>query len=88
MIGLAYGGEIDFAAYFTLKLFGLGGFDRIFGWVALIMGAAIATGGIIGSTLFDMMNSYSSIGPITALCFALSCGAFLLLGLAISSYSR
>ncbi|WP_340268316.1 MFS transporter [Sphingobium mellinum] len=81
LIGLAYGGEIDFGAYFTLKLFGIGSFDRIFGWVALIMGAAIAAGGIIGSTLFDMMNSYRFLGPITALCFALSSGAFLILGM-------
>lgn len=81
LVGLAYGGEIDFGAYFTLELFGFESFDRIFGCVALVMGVSIAIGGIFGSALFDIANSYRAIGPLTALCFAMSSLGFLLLGL-------
>jgi MFS family permease len=80
-IGVSYGAEVDFGAYFALKLFGLRDFPKIFGCVALILGTGVALGGMISSAMVDWTGGYGPLGPVTGVFFLLSAAAMLFMGL-------
>ncbi|MGE0776361.1 MAG: hypothetical protein AB7L36_15175, partial [Sphingomonadaceae bacterium] len=80
-LGLAYGSELDFAAYFVLRVFGLASFSKVFGCIALVLGCGLALGGLMGSRLFDWTGSYALVGAVGGGCFLLSAFAMLAIGI-------
>jgi OFA family oxalate/formate antiporter-like MFS transporter len=80
-IGLSYGAEVDFAAYFTLQLFGLRDFPKTYGCIALVLGVGVGLGGMMSSAMFDWSGGYGPLGPVTGIFFLFSAGAMLFMGL-------
>jgi predicted MFS family arabinose efflux permease len=80
-IGLSYGAEVNFGAYFALKLFGLRSYSKIFGFKSLVVGGGVALGGMMVSALFDLTGSYKLLGPVTGILFLLAAVTMLLIGL-------
>jgi MFS family permease len=78
-LGLSYGAEVNFGAYFTLKLFGLRDFSKIFGIKALVVGGGVALGGMLSSALFDMTGGYKAFSVAGAALFLLSAATLLLI---------
>jgi nitrate/nitrite transporter NarK len=58
LLGLGQGAEIDFNAYFTLRLFGLRQFSLIFGTVIVAINAGLAGGAFVYASIYDMTGSY------------------------------
>jgi MFS family permease len=57
-IGLGQGAEIDFNAYFTLRLFGLRNFSVIFGTIILAVNLGLAGGALIFAAMYDKFGNY------------------------------
>ena len=79
-VGLSFGAEIDFSAYFTLKLFGLRSYATIFGMSALAVGVGYAVGGILSSMLYDRLGNYGPLGLLTGAFFFVAALAMFGLG--------
>ncbi len=60
LIGLGQGAEADFLAFFMLRFFGQRAFGQIFGVVALVVGLAIAGGGLLFAAAYDHFGDYSA----------------------------
>lgn len=58
LIGLAYGAEADFAAFFSLRFFGLARFSFTFGILAMMIALAVAAGGFLAAKAVDIFGSY------------------------------
>lgn len=58
LLGMGQGAEIDFNAYFSLRLFGLRHFSLIFGTVIVAINAGLAGGAFLSASIFDMTGSY------------------------------
>ncbi len=81
LIGLAYGAEADFAAFFTLRYFGLARFSMVFGTLAMVIAFAVAFGGFIAAKSADTFGNYDLATSLAPAGFAVA--ALLILGLAL-----
>ncbi|KFG90889.1 Major facilitator superfamily MFS_1 [Sphingobium herbicidovorans NBRC 16415] len=81
-IGLTYGAEVDFGAYFSLRLFGLTNFGKVFGITMMVTGVSTSLGGMGASQLVDRFGSYILAVQLSAGLFALSAATILMLRLA------
>jgi MFS family permease len=58
LVGLAYGAEADFAAYFSLRFFGIERFSFTFGTLAMMIALALAIGGFATARSVDSFGNY------------------------------
>lgn len=58
LVGLGQGAEVDFIAFFSLRLFGTDSYSAIVGLLTLIAGSSMALGGIAFALIFDHAGSY------------------------------
>ena len=81
LVGMGHGAEADFAAYFTLKLFGFDRFATIFGVYSLFLSLGLSGGALSFAAIFDAQKSYDHAILIGAFCYALSGWIIMLLRL-------
>jgi predicted MFS family arabinose efflux permease len=80
LIGLAQGGEGDFSAYFTIKLFGIRNYAPLFSFQIMVLTLGMALGGVVGSMLFDLHGDYVLMAWGAGGCLLLSAILVLMLG--------
>lgn len=67
LVGLAYGAEADFAAYFSLRFFGIERFSFTFGTLAMMIALALAIGGFATARSVDLSGNHDIailFGPV------------------------
>jgi MFS transporter, OFA family, oxalate/formate antiporter len=79
LIGLSYGAEADFAAYFAIRFFGLERFPTIFGILSMFIALAMASGGIASAWMFDKTGTFEL--PLLVAPFGFAAGAALLIAI-------
>lgn len=79
-IGLTFGAEVDFAAFFTVKLFGPEGFSAAFSIVIMVVGVLMSLGGIGASIAFDLSGTYLLLESIAGMLFLLASFSMIVLG--------
>jgi MFS family permease len=58
LLGLAHGAEVDFMAFFTIRLFGLQSFAVLYGMLNVMASACLGIGGIVFARLYDVFGNY------------------------------
>jgi MFS family permease len=74
LLGIGAGAELDFIAFFTMRLFGLRQFSVIYGTGGLASGGATAIGGFLFASIFDKIGNYNVavyLGVVMFLCAAM-----------------
>jgi sugar phosphate permease len=79
LVGLGQGAEIDFIAYFTLRLFGLRSFSLIFGTMAMVVSGSMAVGGMVLARVYDAFGSYHGALILSVFLYLLAAGGVLLI---------
>jgi MFS family permease len=78
LVGLGQGAEVDFIAFFSLKLFGTQSYSAIVGFLTFVAGSGMALGGIGFALIYDHWNSYLPAIRIGGGCF-IAAGVIMLL---------
>jgi len=69
LVGLGQGAEVDFIAFFSLKLFGTESYSAIVGLLTFIAGSGMSLGGIAFAMIYDHLGSYALAIQIGGGCF-------------------
>jgi MFS family permease len=85
LIGLGQGAELDFMAFFTLRIFGVRSFSALIAIFALLFGIGVAIGGLLFAVCFDHYGSYEIATFGNAILFA--CAAILVVLLRVPIHS-
>lgn len=88
LIGLAYGAEADFAAFFALRFFGLPRFSFTFGTLAMMIALALAIGGFLTARSADIHGNYRLAVALGPAGFACAAAALLVLARLSASMRR
>jgi len=73
LIGLAHGAEVDFVAFFTMRIFGARHYSTLFGiFGGLATGGGLSIGGLLFAFFFDRFGSYHVAILFSTACFCLS----------------
>lgn len=72
LIGFAQGAEVDVAAFFIARYFGLKAYASIYALVGIGFGVGIAGGAILSGKLFDRFGNYDALLTVAAAAFVLS----------------
>ncbi|KKC26609.1 MFS transporter [Sphingomonas sp. SRS2] len=86
LVGLSYGAEANFAAYFVLRFFGLARFSLLFGIQSMLISLCIAVGGFATAVAADRLGSYADIATPVPLAFV--CASALMAALIIVTSRR
>jgi predicted MFS family arabinose efflux permease len=85
LIGLGQGAELDFMAFFTLRIFGVRSFSALIAIFALLFGIGVAIGGLLFAVCFDHYGSYEIATFGNAILFV--CAAILVVLLRVPIHS-
>jgi MFS family permease len=80
LVGLAYGAEADFAAFFTLRFFGLTRFSVTFGTMVMMIALALAAGGYAAASSVDIYGTYRPAVVLAPVGFGLAAILMLCVG--------
>jgi hypothetical protein len=58
LLGLAHGAEVDFMAFFTIRMFGMQSFAVLYGMLNVVASACLGIGGIVFAKLYDVHGNY------------------------------
>lgn len=72
LVGLGQGAEVDFIAFFSLKLFGTESYSAIVGLLTFIAGTGMSLGGIVFALIYDHLGSYALAIQIGGGCFIIA----------------
>lgn len=88
LIGLAQGAELDFIAFFTVRIFGLRAYAALSGILSGFVGAAIGLGGLLFAVLQGHFGNYAYALLIAAAAFLVAALLILLLPVPASDAGR
>jgi MFS family permease len=80
LIGFAQGAEVDVAAYFIARYFGMRAYGAVYAFVGMGFGSGTAVGAIMAGRLFDMNGNYETLLLLAAALFVVSGLIILLMG--------
>ena len=85
LIGLGQGAELDFMAFFTVRIFGVRSFSSIIAVFALVFGVGVAIGGVLFAVCFDHFGSYQIATRANVILFGFAAALILSLRVPIVS---
>jgi len=85
LIGLGQGAELDFMAFFTVRIFGVRSFSALIAIFSLLFGIGVASGGLLFAICFDRYGSYEIATFSNAILFV--CAAILVMLLRVPIHS-
>lgn len=72
LLGMGHGAEVDFSAYFTLKMFGFERYSTVLGIYAMFMGLGMSGGALAFAAAADSFKNYELAIWIGSLCYITS----------------
>lgn len=77
LVGLAQGAEGDYIMFFSMRMFGLADYSRVVSFMAFVISAGMAAGGVLFARVYDATGSYDAALGAAIACYLLAAGIFL-----------